>query len=183
MKYDLSTLEGRLQMIKDLESEENRQRKARSLREYEIFQKRQKQFVIEYLMGSYAPETVKEIPIIHSINLCNRIVKEQASLYADEPVREFQGVNNSQKEMILKLYEELNMDAKLRSMNEYFKLQDQAHIGFTVKNKKLKARILLPHHLDVIPNEEDPEVADGYVISNFDKWPYRDWETDRKSVG
>ncbi len=172
MKYDLRTLEGRLALIKDIESNENRLRKAKSLREYEIFNKRQKQFVIEHLRASYDWETVKEMPIIYSINLCNRIVKEQASIYTEEPTREFSNLNDDQKKQIQELYEEIDINTRLRSMNQYFKLQDQAHINFTVRKGKIKPRVLLPHQLDVIPSAEDSEIAEGYVISNFDKSEY-----------
>lgn len=178
MRFDLSTQQGRKKLVDHIESQENKNRKARSLRQWEIFNKNQRQYVLEYLRGNYSEKSVKEIPVISSINLCNRIVKEEASIYSNEPSREFMNLGKNDeaaeelKKKILKLYKDTSVNSKMKSLNRYFKLQNQCHLNWTIRNKKLKARILVGHHLDVIPTVEDPEVGEIYVISSFDKSQY-----------
>ena len=172
MAFDLSKTEDRVRLIREIESDDNRNRKAKSLREYEIFKKRQKQYVLDYLKGQFSASTVKEMPLIHSIHLCTRIVKQQASLYQSAPERTFMNVPEQTAAQIKALYTDLKVNAKMKSLNEYFKLQDQAHLRWTIRNKKLKPQVMLPHHLDVVPLDDDPEVGSAYIVSSFDKTNY-----------
>ena len=169
MAYDLVQPESRLALIKFIESPENKARKAQSFREYEIFNERQRQYVVEYLRGQFSQDTVREMPIIDAIHLCTRIVKEKASLYGTEPTREFMGVTDELKAQIEKLFKNIKLNKKMQSLNRYFKLQRQAHLNWTIINGELRPRVLLKHHLDVIPQDNDPESGMIYVISSFDK--------------
>ncbi len=169
---DLMNIADRVRILAEIESPENRQRKAVSLRQFEIFNDRIHQYVIEHLEGQFSAKTVKEMPVISSINLARRIVKQEASIYRQEPKRTFFGVTPELQEKLQDLYEDLGWNDKFSSSNEYFKLQNQTHIQWVLKNGKLKPRILLAHHLDVIPDPNDPEVAMAYIISSFDKQQY-----------
>lgn len=179
---DLMNKADRLLLIKEIEGEENKARKAASLKQFEIFNDRQKQYVIEYLQGQFSEKTVKEMPIIASINLARRVVKQEASLYKEEPERDFYNVSDDLKELLEAMYENNGLNDKFMKANEYFKLQGQTHLNWTIKYGKLTARVLLPHHLDVIPNDEDPEQGEIYVISSFDKTNYLT-TTDQSPTG
>jgi hypothetical protein len=172
----------RLLLIKEIEGEENKARKAASLKQFEIFNDRQKQYVIEYLQGQFSEKTVTEMPIIASINLARRVVKQEASLYKESPEREFYNVTPELKELLEEIYDDYGLNDKFMKANEYFKLQGQTHLNWTLKDGKLCARVLLPHHLDVIPYEEDPEKGEIYIISSFDKTNYLT-STDQSPTG
>lgn len=172
----------RLLLIKEIEGEENKARKAASLKQFEIFNDRQKQYVIEYLQGQFSEKTVTEMPIIASINLARRVVKQEATLYNECPERKFYNVSDELNVMLKEMYEEKGLNDKFAKANEYFKLQGQTHLNWTIKDGKLVSRVLLPHHLDVIPNEDDPEVGDIYIISSFDKSSYLT-STDQSPTG
>lgn len=159
-------------IIQEIEGPENKARKATSLRQFEIFNDRQHQYVLEYLRTQFAEKTVKEMPVISSINLARRICKQEASLYKDAPVRTFEGVTPEKQEALEKLYAESGVNDKMQSANEYYKLQNQVHIQWVLKYGKLVPRVLLGHHLDVIPDPEDPEKGMVYIISTFDKRNY-----------
>jgi hypothetical protein len=56
--------------------------------------------------------------------------------------------------------------------NQVYKLQNQACLMIIPKNGKMIARTLYAHQYDVVPMENDPEVASAYIISTFDKSLY-----------
>lgn len=169
---DLSNIADRLRILDEINSAENLERKAISLKQFEIFNDRIHQYVIEHLTSQFSAKTVKEMPVISSINLARRIVKQEASIYRNEPSRKFYGVAPEAEDQLSELYEDMGWNDKFAAANEYFKLQQQTHIQWVLKNGKLKPRILLAHHLDVIPDPNDPEIGSVYVISSFDKQQY-----------
>lgn len=169
---DLRNQGDRLLIIREIEAPENKQRKALSLKQFEIFNDRQHQFVLEYLRGQFSEKTVREMPIISSINLARRIVKQEASLYKTKPVRVFTDTTPEQGAMLQAMYQSLGYDDKFMRANEYFKLQSQTHLQWILQDGQIKPRVLLPHHLDVIPYPDDPEAGAIYVISTFDKSSY-----------
>jgi len=172
-----------LRIIREIEAPENKQRKATSLMQYEIFNDRQQQYVIEYLKKQFAYQSVKEMPVITSINLARRVVKAEASLYRTPPKRTFHNMSDEQVEAFEGFYDRWGWNDKLLTANEYYKLQQQTHLYWTIKGGIIKPRVLLNHHLDAIPSREDPEVAEGYVISTFDKWQYLEYDSSMSATG
>lgn len=169
---DLLDVGVRRALIQEIEAPENRQRKSVSLKQYEIFNDRIHQYVLEHLRGQFSENTVKEMPIISALNIARRIVKQEASIYREEPKRRFENVPDDVADKIVTAYDDEGWNDKFGTANEYFKLQQQCHLQWTLKNGKLKPRILLGHQIDAIPDPEDPENALGYIISIFDKTLY-----------
>jgi hypothetical protein len=170
------------QIINEIESQENKQRKGVSLAETEIYNDKIYPHVERYLSSFYAKETIKEMPIYASINLAKRIVDQEASLYRSAPLRTFEGISEQQIETVNQVYKDLKMDQNLLKSNRAFKLQGQNHIELVPFKGKLQARVLLNHHLDAIPLEDNPEIAQGYVLSGFDRSQFleRQDATDEK---
>lgn len=161
----------RLQIIKEINGEENKQRKAESLKQYEIFNDRMNQYVVEYLRKQFSATTVREMPVISSINLPKRIVTQEASIYKQEPEREFQAEETVEEQLEL-IYDDMAFDAKMLKANQVYKLQNQACVMIIPKNGKLLTRVLYAHQYDVVPMANDPEAAEAYIISTFDKSLY-----------
>jgi hypothetical protein len=166
----------RLQLIREIDGPENKARKAQSLRQFEIFNDRQHQYVLEYLRGQFSEKTVREMPIISSINLARRVVKQESSLYKTAPKREFYGVSEEQEVMLQAVYADYGYNDRFLKANEYFKLQEQTHLHWVLQYGKIKPRVLMPHHLDVVPLDEDPEMGQIYIVSSFDKKDYLRYE-------
>lgn len=166
---DLMNLAHRRQLIDDINSFENKDRKAESLKQVEIFNDRLSQYVYEKLREKYSENTVREMPVIDSINLARRITKEESGVYNDSPDRLFSDLDDSQLEAITNIYNDMGIDFKMKKSNESFKLQSQNHIMIVPKNGKLVMRVLRNHHIDSIDDPNDPESAVGYIISAFDK--------------
>ena len=71
----------RKSVISEIKGEENKRRKAESLKQFEIFNDRMDQYVVEYLKKQFSAATVREMPVVSSINLPKRIVTQEASIY------------------------------------------------------------------------------------------------------
>jgi hypothetical protein len=153
-----------------LGNEENLRRKEQSLMAFEIYKGRQAQFILKKMSDELGPAAAKNSRTITSINLTKKIVKEQASLYKVEPERNWSDLNDSQHEHAELVYEYAMADQRLKKANEIFKLIDQAAIQIVLKDGKICFRPMMPHHYDVVPKPSDPEKADAYIISSFDKW-------------
>jgi hypothetical protein len=165
----LQTQDDRLQVIKDIKSQENKDRKVKSLRQFEVYRGNLYTYVYNYLSRQFSASTLKEIPIVASINIANRVVDQEASIYDREPKREFLGLSDDQKSAIESIYESMEANVKLAFSNAMFKLQDQNTLMVIPKNGDINIRVLKNHQVDVIPNADNPEIADAYIISSLDK--------------
>lgn len=170
MALNLMNLGTRLGILKGIKSEENRQRKAESLKQYEVYSDRQHKWVRDHLLSQFSAGTVQEMPIVSSINLARRITNQQAMIYKSAPTREYTDASDDQKAVLDKIYADMMADQKLDKSNKRFKLQNQNLIQVLPKGGKLVMRVYLQHHYDVIPMEDDPETAEVVIISGMDKF-------------
>lgn len=178
---DLRILSERVRLIGEIQNNENKQRRADSMKQVEIFNDRLFQYVWENLRKKYSANTVNEMPLVASINLSRRIVKNEASIYKEPPKRVWSELSEKQTETTQLIYDDMFIDSKLMKSNESFKLQNQNHFMVIPKNGQLIGRILRNHHLDSIPDPNDPETALGYAISAFDKHQFLENFKDQKS--
>lgn len=159
----------RVKIINAIKNDENKKRKALSLAELEIYNDNITPFVKTYLSQFYSQETLKESPMISCVNVCRKVVNQEASIYKERPVRTFTNVSPEVEDFLHNLYEQIGLDSKLLKSNQYYKLQRQNHIQLLPIKGKIKARVLLNHQIDAVPMAEMPEVADVYIISGYDK--------------
>jgi hypothetical protein len=159
----------RTSILNQIGSWENKDRKFQSFKQFEVYHDRCNEYVLQYLESQFSKETIQQMPIVDSVNIAKRIVNKQSTLYNEMPVRNFTGLDAEQNESMKRFYEENCLDGKLKSANGYLKLMDQAFALVVPDGGKLKLRTILPHQLDVIPNETDPEIADAIIISTFDR--------------
>jgi hypothetical protein len=156
-------------IIGEIQGEENEQRKEESLRRFEIYRQRQRQFILERLEEEFSVQTVREMRTITSINLTKRIIDEMASIYKTSPEREYTDATEAQESYIDNLYKYSRADVKLKAANRFYKLEDQCAIQVIPKDGLMELRVLLPHHYDVIPDPNDPEKGVVYIINILDK--------------
>lgn len=167
----------RTQIIEEIGTDENKRRKNISVSEFEIYQDDLMKYVKSYLRGLYSDETLKEMPIIASVNLAKRTINQEASIYKTPPKRTFVGLTDEQVRVVTQVYQDLQLDKKMLKSNQYFKLQKQTHIQILPFQGKLMARVLLNHHLDVVPSPLNPEFADAYIVNGYDKSQNLDVQT------
>jgi hypothetical protein len=174
ISIDLDSHSGRKLLIEQIAQTENVKRKALSLRQTEVYGDYLFNHVWENIAGRFSQETARQMPICAHINLARRIVKAEASIYLDEPLRSFTEVSDDQEEKLLLIYRDMLANQKFMRSNESFKLQQQNHIMIVPRDGKLEMRVLKNHHVDKIDDDTNPEVAAGYVINNFDRTFFTD---------
>lgn len=179
-REDWLNIDYRKKIITEIKSEENQQRKFDSFKQMEIFRDRLHKYVVSYLEGQFDPETVKELPIISSINLSKRIVEKEASIYRNEPNRTFEDVSEDQQETLEKIYDDMMADRKLLSSNQKFKIQNQNILQVLPVDRRLQLRSYWMHQIDAIPYLDNPEKASAYVISVFDRARFEQNQTTQK---
>lgn len=180
---DILDLGVRKEIIKEIDSDENKKRKAESLKQFEIFNDRQHQYVLEYLKQQFSDTTVKQMPIISSVNVAKRIVENEASIYKQKPERIYSNASDTDIETLEERYEEMNIDSKMLKANQIFKMQNQCLLMVIPKNGKLLMRVLWAHHYDVITDPENPEIALGYIVSSFNKSDYLKRQAEETNTG
>lgn len=158
-----------LRIIKEIESDENKKRKAEHQKRFHIFNDYQREYVLKMLTNEFSPKTVSEMRTCTSINLSRRIIQEMASIYKKAPNRDFSNVTEAQHEGIEAIYDAAKANVKLKKANQKFKLHDQCAIQVIPQDGFIGIKVLAPHQYDVIPSAFDPEIAAAYVISTFDK--------------
>jgi hypothetical protein len=152
-----------------VDSNENKLRKNTSLMQYEIYKKRQHPFVVNKIRAELGPKAANNSRIISSINLTPKIIDEQSKVYQKPPVRTFTGLTEAQEEHVNKIYELGKANIKLKKSNKIYKLQSQGALQIVPKDGIIEFRPLYLHQYDVIPYANDPEKAEAYVISSYDK--------------
>lgn len=166
---NLLDLSERKKIIREIKADENVQRKIVSYKKWNMQRGNFYQYVLEYLESKLDKETVEEMNIFSNVNLQRRISTTEASIYKHEPTRSF-FINENESEDFESIYEEMQIDIMLRKANEAYKYEEQCFLQIVPDFLKrgLETRLLLPHHIDVIPNAKDPRKAAAYIISNFD---------------
>ena len=184
---DILNFNDRKKVLQFIRGEENQSRKATSLKQSEIFNDRLFQYVKEELLRHFSADTVNEMPIVSFINFPRRIVKQESSIYRGEPQRSFYRsggeLTEDQERRLESIYENMRADVKLRSANEKYKLQDQTHIMCIPLEGQLKIRSLYQHQVDAIPSPKNPEIAEAYIISAFDKERYLTYQQSKTATG
>lgn len=167
MSQDLLDIDYRKKLIQEIKSDENKQRKIVSYKKQNMQNDNFYQYVVEHLESKLDPETVKELEVFADINLQKRVSKSEASIYTRIPERKF-FVGDKEIDKMAEVYDEMGANTVLKKANVSYKYQDQCAIQIYPESQKLKSRVLLPHHYDVVPMENNPEKAFAYIISNFD---------------
>lgn len=176
---DLSKLENRQSLLVELNNENTKARKQWSQRSSEVQGGRIQQYVKENLEGQLNVDSVKEMPIVSTINIQKSIVSKNATIYKKAPKRTFSDVSETQQGVLDKIYKDMKLDTRLNKSNKNFIYQDQS-IGMIVpKDGKLICRILKMHQIDAISDLEDPESSNGYIISAFDRTHYIQLSQDK----
>lgn len=156
-------------IIDEIESDENKRRKAEHVKRRDVFNDYQRAYVLGMLVKEFSPTTVSEMRTCTSINLSKRIITEMASIYKKKPTRVFSNLSEAQEEGMQLIYADSKANVKLKKANQKFKLHDQCTIQVLPSEGSIGLKILAPHQYDVIPMPGDPEKPFAYVISSNDR--------------
>lgn len=169
---DITKLEVRKQLIEQIEDSSNVRRKNTSLRQYRCYNENLDQYVQEKIRQQFEEETVRMMPVISSINLVRRITDNSSQIYVREPKRTLTNANEDQEKVLQNIYSDFSFNTKFLRSHRFYNLQNQNFLYLILKNGQFKLIPLLKHQLDVVPNDENPEEGDIFIISNYDREKY-----------
>lgn len=166
---DYLSIAVRKEIIKELLGNENQCRKERSFIQSQIYAGKLKDYLIKKMEYELGSKSAKKSRKITSINLTKEIIRAESKIYMREPERAFFNLSDDEVNHANDLYLWGRVNVRLKRANQLFKLQEQVALKVVPKNGIIDFRALQPHHYDVVPDESDPEVAEAYIISNFDR--------------
>ena len=188
MAQELQILDAnfRRDVMDKITANENDERKEESRRRYDIWNGNLHEQVKEEMSLEYGAATIAKFRTQSSINFVPRIIEEKASVYKFAPERIWENVSEEQGEYIDMMYEKNEYNVSFKKANEFYKLQDQVELQLIPNSKfELPARVLQPHHYDVIESDENPEEKVVTVVGINDETRhirvFRD-STDRKQA-
>lgn len=162
----------RSQIVEDIKSFENVNRKQKSLKDYEVYNDNAYPYVYSSLCSQLSKETAKQMPIVANLNIAKAVVNKEATIYTDDPEREYENITDADAAVLEMIYDECGFNTYLGKSNKYYKLRNQSFLQVVPKEGKVKLRVLHAHNIDVIPDSDDPEKAFAYIVSSFDKANY-----------
>lgn len=171
----------RKQIVDEINGEENKSRKEESLKRFEILSGRQGRYITKKLESEFSKKTVSEMRKITSVNIAQRVISEQSSIYLTEPVREFSNLNEEQELHVDNIYKHARANIKLKKANRVYKSNQQALLQVVPSDGVISFRVFWPHQVDVIPDEMNPEKAYAVILSVFDKYRYLNSSSDSGS--
>lgn len=165
---ELVTLEGRKKLIEYVEHKMHDDRKNKSIAMHDVFKGKLLPLVKEQLQSSQDKSTVNEMQIVSSVNMCKKVISEEATIYRNEPERKFNYMTEEQIEVIRETYRSMRVSKKLLKSNKYYKLEHQGLIKVVpnLKTKKQEIQILKRYQYTPIL-DFDGVTPIGYVIPNY----------------
>lgn len=166
----------RLHVLKEINGDENLERKKEVKRKYDAYKDGTKQFVIERMNQELSPETFKEIEQrTANISILRKIIDKKAMVFKDGAIREASDEEGSETfQNAIDFYvDELNHNTKMKKVNKYIELaKNCAYFISPYKDPKsdffkIKSQVLLPYLYDVIEDAENPEIGRIYIFSYY----------------
>ncbi|HEY9705674.1 MAG TPA: hypothetical protein V6C58_24760 [Allocoleopsis sp.] len=169
-------------VLDEIKTYENRDRKIKSLIDYEVYNDRIYKYVYDKLAQQLTEKTVKSMPVVANLNVAKRIVDKKSSIYTHEPERSFTEITDADEDAIEAIYKDGGFNVSLAKANKYYNLRNQDFIQVVPKHNKLILRVLNHHHVDCIPDADDPEIPYAMIVSAFDKTSYINSDNSNQSI-
>lgn len=170
----------RKQIIEEIKSNENQNRKRDAYKRYLMYKDFTKQFVIENLLKQFDKSTVDEMEYsIANISFVRKIIDKLARVYNNGVERDIEG-DEAAEENLHALESELDFNTAIRNANKFLKLQK--NLAFYVKpcpvynydgseKYTIKLEPMNPYLYDVVEGYYDRTKPMCYVLSDFDYAP------------
>lgn len=156
----------RLALLKHFDSDTQKAIDDASRQECKVFQGDLDSEVKAHLVSMLDEGTVTKMPKLSSFNIARRIIKQEASIYKEKPVRTYENLNEDQVQKIELINKDMKLDTMLSVSNSYYRLQASNLIFIMPKKGQLRMRILKKHEYRRWLDEDGDTL--GYMISNTD---------------
>lgn len=169
-------------IIKEIEGDENRMRKAMAMRRFEIFRDQVKKYVMQRLRAQGFKDDTIQIMLqrASNISICKKIVKKKARAYSNGVDRMIPGDEDGTL-AVQELAEMLGVSQQFKKGDEYRNLSrnaamfvhpikeydEEGYEGEARGRYGMCIRTLHPHLYDVIPDAQNREKARCLILSEF----------------
>jgi hypothetical protein len=168
----------RKQIIKEIEGDENKARKAEMKKRYDIFKDGSKEYVIKQLSKELEPDTVKEmIARTPNLSFLKKIINKKAMVFKDgfsfDLLTESGEKQTELEEKITKILDFVKMGSVSKKINQFSELFKNT-VAYVMPVKHFtgkwyyKVKVLQPYLYDAIEDESDPELAKCFIFSYYD---------------
>lgn len=159
-------------VIQEIFSEENQTRKRIIKRRYDILKDNTKKYVIEKIRQEHSPDVLPAIlSRVSNVSISKKIINKKSTIYKNGAKR-ITEKKRDQKNLD-ELVRLLDFKRQMKKTNEYVEAfkntvgYPKPFTDFGSGKKKLKIDILMPFLYDVIEDEENPEMARVYILSDY----------------
>lgn len=189
---EILNIEVRQQIIEELKSPENQNRKQEAYKRYLCYKDETTQFIIEQLLKQFDQSTVQEMAYcISNISLVRKIIDKLARVYANGVSREIEGEEELTKSL-QKLEKKLDFNTEIKKANKFLKLQK--NIAFYIKpcpiqdrygNElyKVKLEPMNPYLYDAVEDFYDRTRPVCYILSDYSYSPTQYTTQDAATAG
>jgi hypothetical protein len=166
----------RKKVIKEIQSNENQQRKLEHFKRYEVYHDRVAKYTEDLMAKQFDATTIDEMKMsLTNISLCRKIVDKLARVYSNGVERQIKSKRDMKSLEVVEKH--LCVNAKMKKANRYLELHNNVWMTCLPKPKKdrdgnvlyydLKLAVLPPFLFDVIEDQDDREKAQCLILSNF----------------
>lgn len=169
----------RKNIIKEITSDANVERKKKALKSYEIYKDLTKKWVIEAISKEFSQKTVEQmINRAANISICRKIVDKRAKAYSGGVERAIEG-DEANTAKLKELADVLNFNQLMKKADRFSELLKNCEIQALYQNDPLESledgspkktlvnRIMLPHQYDVLLHPHDCRTPVAFVLSDF----------------
>jgi len=173
---EILNIKVRQQIIEEIKSPENQERKREAYRRYLVYKDKTKDFVVEQLLNQFDNDTVKEMSYcLANISIVRKVIDKLARVYSNGVNRELNGIEQAE-ENLEQLSKLLKFDTEIKKTNKFLKLQK--NVAFYVKpcpvsnaegsvKYTVKLEPLNPYLYDVVEDFHDRTKPMAFVLSDF----------------
>ena len=152
--------------VQNIESDEEKSRRAYALRRQKIFRDGGREFLIESLKTEFDVDSVNEFRLC-PFNFLKKIVQKKSQIYKIPPIRTSTTGIGSDQDLVDFYSQELAFDVQMKKANEYFNLHSNTALYIYPQQDFLRMKIVPPHLYSIVPDPIDRTKVLVWIFNNF----------------
>jgi len=172
---DILDMSLRKKILQDIESQENRQRKAEAYKRYVCYKDKTSAYVVSYLLKQFDKNTVEEMRYcLSNLGISRKVIDKLARVYKYGVERKlFVEGSEIDDALIKEIEKELSINRVMKKANRFFKLFKNTALYIRPKpiddeTQEIRLTALPPYLYDVVETSGDREKPLAFILSNYD---------------
>lgn len=154
-------------IVEEINTEEEKTRRALSLRRYEIYRDGGKRFLLEQLRREFKDDAIKEMRLA-PLNVLKKVINKKSSLYRRGPLR--RADLDSDQALIDYYAEQWNLDVVMQRANRYYSLDSNLVLYLIPQaGEPMNLKVCPAYLYSVKVNANDPVLADAFIFNRFEE--------------